>query len=433
MEENQPTPPQFVKPETKQVEVEKVPDAPLPSEPDTPPKKPKSKKKLLIIIGIVVAVLLTAGALWYFLIRDSGQTAETSQEQQVAEVTEREYEGLPDTVAYAYRDIDSEPYKIYTRPAVSGERAEAMTLPAGVYISHSAVHGNQVVFVTEPEAATDEVLTIWYSDDAGASYREIYKDEAITAEDSIGTQVTSIIFSTDGSVVLAGILPADGGNQVTELSLDGLNQQKVIFTTDDRGVALEGYDRANQKTLYFSGCYNCDGIIHKTLNLYDESSDSTVTVYDSPVVQLNVAVKDDFSKVLISEGTSDESTADELGGGLAAPYTIKTIAVEEGAVAETLTQVDELVTEVGYTYADTGYYVTQQEIIRLNDATPSLAYETAGIIINSGAYFVGEDSVVVAVGEFFDFALDYFKSGSEAPVNVLQGDANTIVFGVPIK
>src|SRR5690606_9742007 len=114
---------------------------------------------------------------WYFVFKDKGQdtSQSTSTEQQVEE---QELLTLPDTVAYAYRESDSEPYKIYTRPATGGERTEVMTLPDDSYISQSAVHGRQIAFAVEPGSESSEKMTVYYSSDSGASFNKIYTDTA---------------------------------------------------------------------------------------------------------------------------------------------------------------------------------------------------------------------------------------------------------------
>lgn len=430
MDEQNPGTPKFNPPQPGRQEPEKVPDAPLLSEVNQP--KPKaSKKKLLIIITALALLLLAGAAVWYFILNDDNGGTQQNQEpanQNSAEIPQ--YQGVPDRVAYAYRDSDVLPYTLYFRPAIGGERTEVMTLPEGSYISQSTVKGNKVALAIQAEAGGDAPSSILYSSDGGASYQKIYEAADAMDEGQLGEQVTSMVFSSDETTLLAGILgPEFAGNKVTEFQLDGLDS-KVLFEAEENGIFLKGYDRQAQRILYFDGCYNCDGNLFSQLKLYDVSSGSSSVIYTSETGDLKFSISPEYSEILIADGQLDNS-GDGMGVALQPPFEIKKISLSDTSQVETLETVDQQVLDVGYTQGGTPYYAGEQAVVKLGDS-PGTVYETAGSISYPGVYFVGEDSVVVATGEPIDFLLDYYEQSSEA-VNILAGDSNTVIFGVTIK
>ncbi len=431
MDDNQSDSPKFTMPETQKPQEDKVPDAPLPNE--VREFKPKSsRKKLFVIIAVILALIVAGAAVWYFVLRDTNETSQKSQEENTqAEVVMPTYEGLPDTVAYAYRETENDPYILYTRPATGGDRVEVMTLQEGSFISQSAVHGDKVAIVVEPGANSTSPTAIWVSQDGGSDYELLYEGATPDEDTGFSTQITSLVFSRDESVLLAGVLDEVGaGNKVTEIPLDG-SDTRTVFETEQSGVFLKGYDKQSQRIVYFEGCYNCDGNRFEELKLYDGASGNNSVIYTSEVGGLEVALHPDFTKVLLSEGTAD--TAEEgIGIALQPPFEVKAINLEDTSEVEVLETVNEQVQAIGYTYSGTAYYVGQQDIVKIGEAAGT-AYETAGLIMRMGAYFVSDDSVVVATGEFSNFLLEYVQTGATESVGILSGDANTQIFGVAIK
>lgn len=410
-------------------------ESPLPSASTDRPVISKSGrfggKKLGIIVGLVLLLLIAAGAVWYFALRDKDTSSQANQDtdQSQGGQTEEQLLTEPDVIAYAHRDSTDVPYKLYTRPATTeGERTEVMVLPEGVYVSQSAAKGRQVAFATEIVAGSTEKASIYYSSNAGASYQKIYTDDSEADAGNLGTQVTSMVFSTDGKALAAALLPPGGNNQVTEISLEGSYDKKVLFTADQRGVFLEGYDQTSQQALYAKGCYNCGGVSDKLLYVRNLTSGVEEVLYESEGGSLSVAVDKDFEKVLVSEGTVGPEL--ELGGqSTVAPYELfmVNIATKEKTP---ITEVADETYGIGFMQSGRPYVVTANKVMEAGGST--VPYETSSTL--QGAYFVTEDSVVARVGSALDeFTLNYFKVGSEAPISILNGDGNTVIFGVALK
>jgi hypothetical protein len=412
-------------------------EAPLSMPEPTIQKLPKSKMKLWII-GAVAALLIAGGLLWYFELREKDTTSPQANQNNNSDGSNSQTEqlqGLPDLVAYAHRDNDKDPYKLFTRPATGGDRTEVMTLPANMYISYYVVQGNQVAFVLEPGENAADKLTIYYSSDAGKSYSKIYTSSSDIDDNSgIGEQVSSLVFSSDGKSLVIGLLPSiiGGNNQVTEIALTGSNETKTLFTSDKAGVFLQGYDRTKQRAVYFTGCYNCDGNVSNPLFVRDGNGAESV-LYESEVGFLNVAVKSDFNSVVISEGTHDPAV-EGLGETTKAPYTIFNldIASKEKKTLGTISESNVL--DVGYGATGDPYVATYKKVVSFAGKTSTL-FETSSSIYYGGVPFVGKDSVVVLIGSqtSADFTLNYFKVGEAEPVKLLSGDGNTVILGVTQK
>lgn len=393
----------------------------------TSAEKPKSKKKMLI--ALVVIVLLAAGfaAYWLLLKEDknesSQQTAQQSSEtSNVADEIQKL--GAPDTVPYAFQTDDSEPISIFWRPATGGERTEVGPLADKSYISQSAIHGQQVVYATENAAEGQAEQALWYSNDAGKSYSKLLELEN-------GAQVTSLIFSTDGSKVLAAVLPVSAGkNTVKEIDVT-TKTANDLFTNDNAGIFLTAYSVTKKQVMFFEGCYNCDGGSRTKLLKRDLASSTNSTIIDSgEKVFSGVVIRSDLAEAMVVESKLDPS--DEGIPGPIAPHELKQIDLNSGNSKTISTENTSHFNNFGYLAdGETPYYSVGKQVFSFKDEKSTTLYESTQDIL--GILYVSDATVIVANGNFEDFTLLSYDIAGKKSTNILKGDNNTTILGVTTK
>ncbi len=420
----------------------------LQSPPEAPPsvvpvllEKP-AKRRLEFLIAAGVAVLLVAaGLLWYFMLRDLGATNEHAAN--TSDELNRAIIGQPDQLIYNRSGSLTRQETIYAASIESGEETEVMALPFGISATYAITYGRQVAFVAQGDSTASDQAAIYYSSDSGKSYEKIYSASNSDVSVGLGTQITSLIFSNDGTALLAGVLLAeeietDSGvsgihreNQVTEIVLDHDNQATVLFTSKYPGVLLKGYDRSNHKAFYLlSGCYNCEPY-YEGIYSHDLQADTEELLYDSDsfpsILPTNISINKAATKVLVLEMTSGSrySTSNvsyEL-------FTIDTSTKAKDSI-ETFTD-GRALRQAGYTHEDVPYIATDtkvQEVV-VDGATTLFeladgndAFGTPWVLF-AGKYGVVADVMTSVQGDNLStaqFSVLLSKDVSATPSNVIE-------------
>ena len=267
--------------------------------------------------------------------------------------------------------------------------------------------------------------TIYYSNDAGKSYSKIYTGPLPAAAESI-EQITSALFSTDGTAIVFGDLPqTDGKNTVKEIDIKAKSVKDLFTKPDLTGVFIKGYDVANKKLLYLTGCYNCDGSNTGKLYSRDLTSGLDTIIYVAPKAStaLQTVLKSDFTKLLVVHGVS----GDALGAG--APYTVE----EYDFAAKTSTQLAQITGETsaiaGYSTADVPYYVQSNTLYAVvAGGKPTTLFEAASPII--AVSYVGADTLVLSAGKYDNYQLTSYSISTKKTVKIFDGDGSTNLLGV---
>lgn len=396
-------------------------------EPAAAPQKPKRSKKKLLTGLLILLLLAGAGAAaWYFFLRDKPQPAAPATEPAPVEQTALSY--VPETIAYAFRDGDNNPYTLFWRPAGGGDRSQVQILNRSASPSHSDSYGSNVVF-----AADEKIYT---STDYGKSYTQVFESEP-------GAQITDVKLSSDGKLLAFGYYP-DGSekNTVKTIQLDG-KDSKDLFTATKPGVDILGWN--SQRMVYTENCYGCDGSAPTpyTRNLTDNKS--TKLLEDTELKEItSLAVPGDVTKLLYVQGVDDGAAAEGLEAGVTAPYkvmlldlasnkteTLATIGTADEKNPNGTTRYRNI--QIGFLAGSvTPYYVDGTTLYTVSGSEPNAFYKSESAI--QFVSFASESNVIVAHGDSLsDYSLTNFAIESNEGVAIFQGNANTVILGVTTK
>ena len=426
------------------------------TEPRTPPASPElaitkpiqpkgsSKKKWLIIL-LVILLLAGGAAAAYFLVlkKDDPAPATNTPVTQTQPQQEAKKELKLDTVSYAFRSNDSAPFELFWRPASSGDKTKVTALPPQANISQSAVYKNKVVYTLDSNLDSNTGASIWFSEDGGKNFKEIFKETGATNVNNL-YEFTSIIFSSDGSSLVYGYLPTNGKNQVTKLDLTSSNyERQVLFSNDSRGVFLHGYNAAQKKLIYSEGCYGCGGNLDKAILLRDLATNTNTELISSSDTKIVIfeAVNDDFSEILITQKTIDKSLEipDIIGYYLGPPYTLSSVKLNGNAVTE-MGQFGEKLTpealvngdpfsSAGYMPEDnTPYFAYKNQIFAIKNNSKTVIFESTKDLLDTP--FVGNENIITSSGSFDNFILNNYNVKDKSNQTILTGDVNTKILGV---
>lgn len=392
----------------------------------------KSKKKLIITLALIGLILLAGAAVWFFVLKDKKATSSDTATQTSADSASSKEEVkkplVPYTIPYAFGDFTKENVKLYWRPAAGGDRVEAQDLGAKAYVSHSGVNGTNVFAVTDPTFGSSQGTTVWISVDAGKTYTKALVGKPLPA-DGAWDQVTSAVFSNDGSSLLIAFLPSTGNNTVKEIDVAS---KKVtdLFTSEQRGVFLSRYDKNAKKVYYSEGCYNCDGNSFNTVLVRSLASSKVETLYaDATSIVVSSALNHDFTKILIASGT--QSTE---GLGASKPYKIEEYDIAAKTTKRILDIGEEVLVSVGYrddgSSGGAGYYLKGGTIKNLGSAEVEMFTTTKKI---NSLLYIGRENVFVTTGEYNNYELINYNLVSKATTKILAGDDKTRLFGVTLQ
>lgn len=403
-----------------------------PERPEQKPPKKKSKKKtvLTVIIALILILSGAAGA-WYFM-RDEGDQGEqtttgtdaTSQNTGASSQTPIQHSLDPFAVAYSYY-AGSDAEQLFWRPIAGGDRTSATTLTNGEHAALTDTYGNKALAVTygSPGSAG---ANIWYSSDSGKTYSKIFSGSPGTSS-SQPDQITSAIFSNDGSSIIMGYLPS-GSSQNTVKEIDLASQQVTdLFSLEDRGIFVQGYNTSSGDILYQRGCYGCDGQPNKLL-MRNMNNGSDRTVYeDTSRLQNQVVPNASFTKTIVLNSTPIE---DGIGGG--APYFVTEVDLTNGGgtdLASIGTGISDRAPRVGYNDKDgSAYYSSGTGVYQISGGNSSKLFEASTDILD--VYLVNDTTVVASSGDYNDFTLTHYNFTTKESTLILSGDANTRILGI---
>lgn len=390
-------------------------------------KKPKKTKTLIMVL--ITLLFLAAGGIYFVLSKNNKPSVKPATNTSSV-ATKKETKSLqPENVAYAFRNKDDEPFVIYTRPAIGGERAESKKLPANEFTVNSDVHGANAAFATTKD--------VYLSTDSGKSYEQIFIGNT-------NDQVTSLQISKDGTSLAYAVLSGSEPTVNTVKSYDIASKaSKDLFTGEKAGIFIFGWNSKENKIIYSSGCYGCDG--NRTSPVLRELGNNTVKqLYDTEKSSVvSVVVSDDFKTMLYSTATEDQDLYPGLGGG-GAPYTIRELTIADGShkTLSTFGTKSEKKADgtnlfrsvrVGYTQSDNPvpYYTDGSSLFTFEGNSEKLlfSFDANTFIVD----YVDKNNIIAGIGEYEKWTLNNYTIADKKSVKIFEGDKNTRFFGVTLK
>ncbi len=385
------------------------------------PKKKKGKKVLLFLI--VLLLIGASAAAYYYLVYKKPAPApatETPTETPAANTF------TPENVAYAFREKTSEPYMTYVRPVAGGDRVETGKLSKDYY-PNTDVYGQNVVILSGNK--------LQVSTDGGKTYTQILETEA-------GQEITSAAFNTDGTKLGIAILDTEKSqNTVSSMELDGQDMATIFTSKDHQGIHLMGWN--DQSVVFDTFIPNSDGSAPTPYHYSIESKKSTKLIKSTDGTQtIHAAVSDDLTKLVYSAGQVATAADDPFALPLA-PHTISIVDVATGESKEVakVGKADEKApngtplqrdTLVGFAVnSTTPYYTDAGKLFTVSGDESTLLYETKKTLVD--VLFASDDTIIASSGTSGNFALTNFNTESKTTTNILEGDTETILFGVTTK
>ncbi|MDQ3158567.1 MAG: hypothetical protein M3P98_00315 [bacterium] len=388
------------------------------------PKKERNSKKTMMIVVIVMLLLVSAVAAWYFLIRDDATPV-----NQTPEVTETP-SGKPQNVAYAFRDVETVPFTLFIKPFAGGDKSQAQILEDRDATPVKAnVNGQNVAFTNSND--------VYVSTDSGGSYEVAYKGEKNT------DIISSIDIGTSGKkifIAVSDLSSGEGFSQGLIYDIDTKETSKSLEINDN--FTNVKYNDEINKVAYHTGCIECDGP-RTSFTIADTENGEKNVVLDSDEMVNKfsynaMVVNEQMDALVYVEGVVD-TTTEGVGTSLIAPYEIKSLSIGNGEIS-TLATVGEAGEKndngttlyrqfvLGFTNDDaTPWYAEGNQIVALRDSNPVI-YETTDPIYQ--VFYANVDTIIASTGTFDNFALGSFNRGTKEVASILEGDAETIIFGV---
>lgn len=394
-----------------------------------PPKKSKNK----LLLTLLFIILLTAGAaaayLLYFKKDASAPEPQAQQTQQTPAVAG------PNSLIYAEaKSATSDstgPFEMKSLLVNDKEISTGYDLTkfeSGVMMS--AVNGEKIALAIGGSTDKPVPTTVLYSDDNGKSYKSIWKAKTAPSSTVMGDQITSIIFSSDGTSVIIGYLPeSDRKNQITEISLQGKNTTTLLTTTEEAGAFLYGYDKARGQVIYTTGCYNCGGGGPKKIFVYNSKTKASSTLFESKQNIWNINPNKAYEKLLFSESTIEEGT-------VTSDTAIKEISLADKKVQTLFTKPKSQPQILNLDYMNDGvtpYYVTEKAVVSLKPNKQTDIFTTDKRLLD--VLYMDEIQVIVKTGDpIGKFVISKFTMESKETSQILQGaDPTHRIIGVTVK
>lgn len=406
-------------------------DAPLqPQVADSPSPPSRGGKKALLAIGIIILLVGLGMAGWLFARKNSPTTATVAKKTTNSDTSEVKTQTLlANTIAYAFKATDKDPFSIYSRPAIGGDRKEALVLDKKLIPLSSDVRGQSTVFNTD-----DGIYT---SVDSGKTYKKIINLSA-------GQQVTSIKFSTTGQHIAYGYLAAaDGKNVVKSVDLNGQNPTD-LFSSDKAGVYVYAWNEIKNQIAFGEGCYGCDGhpSSYTLRDLKTKTNKDLLGALSKAIIVQSVSVSDDLSKVIYVAANADSGSAALSAGG--APYVVTEYDVSAAKAGFTKSigtkgeknpnGTDKYRTIlVGFTIGTSkAYYADGATLYTLGDGGPKELVTVDKPILR--ILYVSDTNLIFGYGaESSDYNLINYGISDKKSTTIFQGDNNTVIFGVTTK
>ncbi len=395
-------------------------------------KKPnwyKSLKFILILILVLAAAIIVTT--WVYTRPSKAPVSSQNSSQPNTKTTV----AGPSTVAYsqqtqgelAANNCVPATTELYWRPASGGERTNAIDVGKNNYVSQYNTYKNKVFVVTAPGCESKDGVAIWLSTDSGKTYQKIYSGKPGTGEDGVlADQVTSATFSTDGTAIVFGFLPANSDtNTVKSVSTDSKEAQDLLTITS-RGVFITSYDSTKQQLIYSKGKYNSDGGVRDTLYIWDkeQKTENTLVKESSGMSIDQIAPNSDSSKLLFVKSTPGEG----MGGGK--PYIVEELDVASKTSKKLQTIDEDTYIKIGYRIGDDmPYYSRDNTVYGVESTGNSVALlQTSKPILE--VHYADKDHAIVSTGaDFGDFEVVNYELSTKSVTSILKGDTFTRVFG----
>lgn len=416
-------------------DIGEVDERPMAAGPVVSSAPKKSHKKLWLSI-ITIVVIAAAGVGAYMLLKKPAkvEAPKTAADQPAVQQVSASY--IPNTVPYAYRAANADPYTIYYRPAAGGERKEVMKLERDEYPSLSDTVGSTVVFGSDTK--------LYVSQDSGKTYKVAYTAAG-------GEAINSVKISFEGTRIAVAVVP-DFSNQskgqVFSIDLNGKNKKSLF--DDASALYLIGWSEKKQSIAYWQGCYACDGgrTGWKLRNLKADTARDLVKDVDPKTFYYEVTISSDMSTLMYIQTTYDPAIKEEGPPGYysAAPYKVMKADLNAnnggidiatvGKKQEKNTNGTEKIRHfsLGFLAGTTdGYYAEGTKLNIVSTEGTAVLYQSDQDIVD--VYFASEKSVIVATGNLStsDYALSNYDITAKKSTQIFQGDANTSLFGITTK
>ena len=330
----------------------------------------KGSKKPLII-GLILLLLGGAIFAYWYMNRDESNSNSntTTQEQTTTEPT-----NTARHVVYAQTDSEAGKSKLYWQKI--GESQATLAKEFDGYVTDIGASHTKVY------ATVDE--DVWYSSDEGKTYEKIYDSEDAENESSLGEQITSAVFASDGESLLIGTISEDNDYAAKKINL--ADKKAADLFESDKPLLLKAYSPQSNKAYYLKAqCWNCDGGFYNELYINDltAKSESKWTNPNDEIYKLTI--NSSLSMALVVTGQTGEE-----GPGVGEPYGVYELELDTKKVTTIKENISGFI-DSAYDTSDKGVYAIDGKLFTIGSDTPT--YETSSII--SEIVFVGDDEVIV--------------------------------------
>ena len=389
-------------------------------------KKKRSPKKILILLLVVIILAGVALSLRMFVFKQKAVAPDQSGNATTQNTQKQELTYEPDSVVYAFRAKDGDPYSIYLRPAAGGDRVEAAKLERDEVVLGGDTVGQKALFYTDSK--------VYLSENGGKKFEPVLTVGA-------GEQITSAKLSTESEFFVAAIFTGADG-VVNKYGLDGKNKTEVLKTSN---TAPTVYGFGSDKLVYSEGCYNCDGP-RTAYKIYDQKAKASKDFLDTAKPENILEVRVDRLLSAISYvAATPSSAADDVGiGPGVSPYKVSVYNVKDGKT----TQVTTIGTAgeknpngttkyrqifIGFLAGtSTPYYAEGTDLSKVENNKSSPYYQSTKTLLT--VPYVGKSSVIVGTGaDSSDYALSNYGFSDKKDTPIFSGDNNTIIIGVTTK
>ncbi len=399
---------------------------------DDEDKKEKIRQLLKRISAVSIVLFLLFLLFWLIFLRggskksseDKIKEAANQVEQIAAEVAE-----APDLLNFAARGENEGTYTVYNVSVEKGgERKISRKLEVSDITNPTDIEGEMVLFATKGG--------VYLSDNGGKSYQQIISI-------AILDEITSIKISKDRKSVAYGLLGPEGKNSVR--AYDITNGQTVdLFIAGDQGVFIHDWNASLNKMVYTEGCFYCDGHTTKPI-LRDLNTGGTKSLYSEPGSNiLSIEVSEDFKTMLFVTAAVDDAI---YGTGINAsgpPYTLHKMDLNSlsDKVVETFGTKNEKRPDgsnyyrnvwIGFTKGASPkpYFAEGKKITIVDGDEKKTLFEFDKDIYSLG--YVSDVNVLAGLGTDAKWVVSKFSVQDKKSQLLLDGDKNTIFFGVSNK
>jgi len=403
-----------------------------------PIKSTKNRRTIFLLIAIVFIVV---GGLFVWRMvasHNDGTTSNSAQSSGNAASSDDSASSKPFAMVYAVDTFDesagqagdcqTSTTKFTLRSLTDDSSTAKSPVVRNASVSFGGMHKNKVFIVTEPTCAGNEstAATVWYSDDSGSTYKQVLAAAPAASAGSMYDQVTSALFSNDGTSLLVAYLPSEGNeNIVKEIDLSS-GAVKDLFHVDEMGVFLRGYDKTAHKVYYFKGCYNCGGNPFNEMLAYNTSTEANETIFKDPAHSYGATVfSADQTKILLVKSDITVDYPESNG-----QYQIEQFNLADKTSKQLITVDKDYISALGFTENGGIYYGDASKVYALNPdgSSSSVLYESSQPIMN--VYMVSKDQVILSAGEYDNYKVIRYNYSTKDLTSLLDGGNSTRLIGV---